>query len=223
MLKHARHKPIYAVLMCLPGALVLLAACSPVEPTATSAPRPSVTPGATQAATVVTGTTEVTVAVAALGNQPVSLRIAELGMEVPVAPMGWEPALVGEKTTTVWVVPERTAGWMPNTAGAGEPGNVVIAGHQAQGDAVFAPLALGEILPGQTIEVTSEDGRSFDYKVMEVSDPIPVLGATEADDARAADYVAPSTTARLTLVSGWPGDTTTHRIFVVAELVGPAQ
>jgi sortase (surface protein transpeptidase) len=112
---------------------------------------------------------------------------------------------------------------MPNSAVPGEPGNVVIAGHQAQGDAVFAPLALGEIVPGQTIEVTSADGRSFDYEVVEVSAPVPVLGATAADDARAAAFVAPSAAARLTLVSGWPGETTTHRIFVVGELVGPAQ
>ena len=172
---------------------------------------------------MVTSTTEIVSATAGAGSRPVTLRVAELGMEVPVAPMGWKVALVDGKVTTVWDVPERTAGWMPNTAGAGEPGNMAIAGHQAQGDAVFAPLALGEIVPGQTIEVTSEEGRSFAYKVVEVSDPVPVLGATAADDAAAAAYVAPSPTARLTLVSGWPGDTTTHRIFVVAELVGPAQ
>jgi sortase (surface protein transpeptidase) len=156
-------------------------------------------------------------------SQPATLRIAELDMEVPVTPMAWKLALVENARTTVWTVPERAAGWMPNTAGVGEAGNMVIAGHQALGDAVFAPLALGEIAPGQTIAVTSKDGRTFDYKVVEVSAPVPVLGATAADNAQAAGYVAPSTTGRLTLVSGWPGDTTTHRIFVVADLVGPAQ
>jgi sortase (surface protein transpeptidase) len=157
------------------------------------------------------------------GKQPTTLRIAELDMVVPVTAMGWELTLVDGVRTTRWAVPARTAGWMPNTAGVGEPGNMVIAGHQAQGDAVFAALALGEILPGQTIAVTGEDGRSFDYRVVEVSDPVSVLGATAADTARAAAYVAPSEDGRLTLVSGWPGDTTTHRIFAVAELVGPAQ
>lgn len=227
MPRYICHLPAHFVMMALLCAVAFLAACSPVENMATPTPRSEATPTAANTGTTATetpATVQVTMPVPVqAGKQPATLRIAELNMVVPVTAMGWELTLVDGVRTTGWAVPERTAGWMPNTAGVGEPGNMVIAGHQAQGDAVFAALALGEILPGQTIAVTGADGRSFDYRVVEVSDPVPVLGATAADTARAAAYVAPSEDGRLTLVSGWPGDTTTHRIFAVAELVGPAQ
>jgi sortase (surface protein transpeptidase) len=97
---------------------------------------------------------------------------------------------------------------------------LILAGHQALGDAVFAPLALGDITVGQTVELTDSAGTTFAYRIVEVSDPIPVLGATEADDALARSYVQPSETPILTMMTGWPDFTTTHRIFAVAEYLG---
>jgi hypothetical protein len=68
--------------------------------------------------------------------------------------------------------------------------------------------------------LTDGDGITFVYRITEVTDPIPVTGATPDEIARASTYFAPTTTARLTLVTGWPDFTTTHRIFAVAEFVG---
>ena len=119
-------------------------------------------------------------------------------------------------------MPDEAAGWAPNSARAGDAGNVVIAGHQARGEAVFAPISLGEVEVDQEIVLADETGNTFTYRVVEVSEPIPVVGATDAEVAQAAAYAAPTTDARLTLITGWPAATTTHRVFVVAELVTDA-
>ena len=134
--------------------------------------------------------------------------------------MGWEPALIDDQVSTRWVVPEQTLGWAVNSAGAGEPGNVIIVGHQAVGAAIFRPLALGDVTVGQEIQLQAANGITYRYQITDVSDPIPAIGASAEELALAATYLAPTTDARLTLVSGWPADATTHRVFAVAEYVG---
>jgi hypothetical protein len=87
------------------------------------------------------------------------------------------------------------------------------------GSAVFAPLALGDIVVGQAIEITDTIGRRFVYQVSEVSEPVPILGATDEDNDMARSFMQPSETPILTMMTGWPDFTTTHRIFAVAEFV----
>lgn len=153
---------------------------------------------------------------------PVSLAIPDLNLDIPVTPMGWELAMNGDQVTTRWLIPLDTLGWAVNSAEAGAPGNMVIVGHQASGAALLRPLALGEIAPGQEIRVSAENGVTYLYTVSEVSPPIPAVGASSEDAALAAAYLSSAGDARLTLVSGWPADTTTHRLFVVAEYIGQA-
>ena len=57
----------------------------------------------------------------------------------------------------------------------------------------------------------------------ELPQPIPMIGATPADEEAAADFVAPSSDAKLTLITGWPDFATTHRVFAVAQFLGIAQ
>jgi sortase (surface protein transpeptidase) len=153
-------------------------------------------------------------------NMPVSLSIPSLDVEAAVTPMGWEPILQGEQVTTRWLIPLDSLGWAVNSAGAGEEGNVVIAGHQALAAALLRPLALGDVSLGQEILVYTSGGRTYTYRVREVSPPIPAIGATAAEDAKAAAYLAPAASAQLTLLTGWPADVSTHRLFVVADLEG---
>lgn len=150
---------------------------------------------------------------------PVELAIPALELDVPVAPMGWRVTEVNGERTTQWTVPLTEAGWHVNSAGAGGQGNVVISGHQVQGEAVFAQIALGEVAVDQDIALTDEEGRTFTYRVSEITDPIPLVGATAEESALANSYTEPSEDARLTLLTGWPADTTTHYVIVVAELV----
>ncbi len=156
-------------------------------------------------------------------SAPVLMRVPDLDFEVRVTPMGWVVTDVAGQRTTKWVIPTISVGWHVNSAGTGAAGNTVLSGHQAVGDAVFAPLALGEIKVDQQVLLTAEDGTVYIYRIAEVSEPIAVTGATEEDKAAAAAYVADSKDAKLTLVTGWPDFSTTHRIFAVAEFVGRAQ
>jgi sortase (surface protein transpeptidase) len=151
---------------------------------------------------------------------PVRVQIPEIGLDAPIIAMGWRVAVENGERTTVWDVPLNVAGWHINSAGAGGLGNTVVSGRQVEGAAVFAPLALGSVAPGQEVLLTDGDGITFVYRMTEVTDPIPVTGATPDELARAATYFAPTNDARLTLVTGWPDFTTTHRIFAVAEFVG---
>ena len=149
---------------------------------------------------------------------PVRLEIPELELDVPVIAMGWRVDVVDGERTTVWDVPLEEAGWHINSMGAGGPGNTIISGRQVEGEAVFALLALGSVVPDQEILLTDGDGITFVYRVTEVTEPIPVTGATEEETELAAAYFAPTDEATLTLVTGWPDFTTTHRVFAVAEL-----
>ena len=157
-------------------------------------------------------------AVPSVGAPPVQLQIPELEIDVPVVPMTWEIVTVEGERTTRWTPPEDAAGWAVNSAGVGALGNVVIAGHQARGEAVFEAIALGEVEIGQKILLSDETGVMATYEVAAITEPIPLFGASETERALAAAYVAPTTDARLTLVTGWPAATTTHRIFVIALL-----
>ena len=203
------------------GAQAPQATAAPATEVAVSASATSaVTP--TQAATA--PAVEGVVAAASTADysptMPVALAIPAVDLQAQVTPMGWEPALIDNQVSTRWIVPEQTLGWAVNSAGAGETGNVIIVGHQAVGAALFRPVALGEVVADQEILLQSADGVVHRYRVTEVSDPIPAIGASADELAQAAAYLAPTTDARLTLVSGWPADATTHRVFVVAEYVG---
>jgi sortase (surface protein transpeptidase) len=151
---------------------------------------------------------------------PIRLQIPEINLSVPVIAMGWRVDVVDGQRTTVWDVPFEEAGWHINSAGAGGLGNTLISGRQVGGAAVFAPLALGSVVVGQRILLTDGDGIVFVYEVIEVTAPVAVTGATAEETAQADAYFAPTSTARLTLVTGWPEFTTTHRIFTVAEFKG---
>ncbi|MEZ4675433.1 MAG: sortase [Caldilineaceae bacterium] len=151
---------------------------------------------------------------------PVALSIPAIGLSLDIVPMGWVVTEENGQRTTQWIVPTDAIGWHANSVGAGGVGNLLLSGHQAQGDALFAPLALGDIRVDQEIELVDTAGRTFLYRVVEVSEPIPILGATEEDNNLARSYMQPSETPILTMMTGWPDFTTTHRIFAVAEYVG---
>ncbi len=203
-----------------PVPAVPTAAASAAAQTAQLAVTPAVTPAQAETAPAAEGVVAAATTADYSPTMPVALTIPAVDLQAQIVPMGWEPALIADQVSTRWIVPEQTLGWAVNSAGAGEPGNVTIVGHQAVGAALFRPLALGEVVAGQEILLQAASGVVHRYQVVEVSDPIPTLGASADEMAQAAAYLAPTTDARLTLVSGWPADATTHRVFVVAEYVG---
>lgn len=157
---------------------------------------------------------------AAQAQSPVQLAVPALGLEAPVVPMGWTVTEVNGERTTKWALPADALGWHVNSVGAGAGGRVIVSGQQAVGDALLAPLARGEMSSGQEILLTDSTGRTFVYRITAVSEPIVLANPSAEEEAQAAAYVAPSDQALLTLITGWPDFTTTHRIFAEAELVG---
>lgn len=204
-------------LLSLPLAGMLLAflllGCQLVQPLATTTEPTPVEPSSTDLLASVPLTDAL---------PPVLLRIPEITLELPVETMGWVVTEVNGQRTTEWVLPTDTIGWHANSAGAGGTGNTVLSGYQVAGAAVLAPLALGDIAVDQAIELVDNAGTVFRYRVVEVSEPIPLLGATEEDNTLMRSYVQPSELPILTLMTGWPDFTTNHRIFAVAEYVGRA-
>ncbi|MBI3959421.1 MAG: sortase [Chloroflexi bacterium] len=193
-----------------------------VEPTATSATTAKSTP--VPAAPASAQTTQATEPLAAdEANAPAQLRIPAIGLDVVVSPMGWWVTEINGTRTTAWALPEAGVGWHPNSARAGSVGNVVISGHQLLGDAPFAPLALGDVTTGEEILLTDSEGQTFVYRVTAVSEPQPISTASAEELALAAQYTAQGDSAELTLISGWPDFSSTHRLFVSAEFVGVAE
>lgn len=213
--------PSYRYLFALALSLLLvlgLAACrTTVAPSAADAEEAP----ATDAGVTLPGTlTEIPPLEQDQATGPVRIQIPAIDLDAPIIAMGWRLELVDGARTTVWDVPFEEAGWHINSAGAGAAGNTLVTGRQLGGAAVFAPLALGQVAPGQDILLTDGDDITFVYRIVEVTDPVAVTGATAEELAQAEAYFAPTTDARLTLVTGWPEFTTTHRIFAVAEFVG---
>ncbi len=151
---------------------------------------------------------------------PVRLAIPSIDFATEVVPMAWRVTEVDGERQAVWEVPEASAGWHINSATVGAAGNMLISGHHREGAAVFAPLARGEVVIDDQIYVTDSAGRTFIYQVSEIADPIPVNGASSAEVDRLNAYQAPSTTAKLTLLTGWPDFSDTHYLIIVADLVG---
>jgi sortase (surface protein transpeptidase) len=203
--------------VALLGIILLLAACQSQPTSATPTPG-TATPVSNNIPTGVV--TKVRPYSSEQTTGPVRLQIPEIGLDVPVIAMGWRVDIIDGQRTTVWDVPLEEAGWHINSMGAGGMGNTILSGHQVEGAAVFAPLALGSVVVDQEILLTDGDGITFVYRITEVTDHIPLTGATPEEIAQAAAYFAPADSAKLTLVTGWPDFTTTHRIFAVAEFMG---
>lgn len=242
---HVRIRKLWLPMLAI--FVLLLAACqtSPSPPTATPIPPTATptsaqtagaaqTPAAQEAPSVGSGETgesskpgtESFQAVAPLApadaSAPTRLQIPVIGLDAAVEPMGWRVEEYNGVRTTLWVLPELAAGWHPNSALAGAQGNVVISGHQLLGAAVFAPIALGDVEVGQDVLLTDADGRTFVYRITQVTEPQPITDDLAQEEALAAQYTAQSDEALLTLVSGWPDYTSTHRVFVIAAFMGVA-
>jgi hypothetical protein len=220
-----------AILLLLWTVVFPLVGCQTAAPPATVA---SATAGVVQTATATSPTAAVATAPAiadpalaepgtpATGEAlpPVRLAIPAIDFATPVEPMAWGVTDVEGERQAVWEVPEASAGWHINSAAVGATGNMVLSGHHRQGTAVFAPLARGEIAIGDQLYVTDSAGRTFIYQISESAEPIPVSGTTTAERERLEAYQGPTSTAKLTLLTGWPDFSDTHYLIIVADLVG---
>jgi len=145
------------------------------------------------------------------------ILIPTLTVDAPILEMGWKVTLLEGKLVTDWDVPLNQVGWSLNSASPGERGNVVMAGHNNVGTAVFKKLYT--LKEGDEITVTNAAGTSFLYRVA-LSYIVAERDVPIAKRLENAKVMQPTNDARLTLISCWPEWSNSHRAIVIARLVG---
>lgn len=197
-------------------------------PFVTPTPAPSATPTVTETAPTLTATPIPTLPPIASptpisGAPPTRIRIAAIGLDAPVVPVGQHAVTLDGELFSQWdVPPTRAAGWHQTSAPLGAPGNTVLNGHHNVYGEVFRYLAA--LKPGDWIALDAAD-RRYHYVVVqtmtlaEEGQPLDV----RAENAR---WILPTADERVTLVTCWPPYANTHRLVVIAlplwDVIPPA-
>jgi hypothetical protein len=207
-----------------------------VAPTATSTVSPATAaPTATGAATATSAAgTAVAAAPPTTRQSPMRMVMADLKIETTVVPMGWRVIQTQNGPASEWVIPQDEAGHHINSAALGEPGNLVISGHNNIYAQVFKPISLAwdndtrvkvddftdrsDLLNGRVIELYDETGARFEYVVREFY-RLKDTGVSYAQRIANGRYILPTEDTRLTVVTCWPPTNNTHRLILIAEPV----
>ena len=212
-------------------------------PSPTSAPPLTAAPGAAKptikatpapTGTAVSATPAIRPAIlpdSAPTGPPVRLVISELGIDAPVVEMAWKVVQTATGPQTDWVIPEDEAGHHLDSAQLGQPGNLVISGHNNIYGRVFERISLAwpgksskvdditersEILNGRTIQLYNQVGQPFDYVITDFL-RLKDTGIPLAQRVENARHMRPTDDTRLTLVTCWPPWSNTHRLIVIAK------
>lgn len=150
-------------------------------------------------------------------KQPTLLEIPSLTLKTAVEGLGWHSAVDSNgEVYGQWDEIFGAAGWHKNSAFPGDAGNVVISGHNNIDGSVFRDL--WKLNKNEPIYVYA-NGQRFSYQVERVT-IMPEQNATDEQRATTASFIRQTEGgSRLTLVSCWPPENNTHRVFVVASLV----
>lgn len=148
-------------------------------------------------------------------NTVFHLAIPAIDLTTEVFARGWQQVKQADGSlVSQWDDVLYAAGWHKNSAAPGSKGNIVISGHSNVSGSVFRNL--WQLTAGQSIYV--EQGRvRYTYRIDEVS----IEQETDASMARRAQnaaYLHQTDDNRLTLITCWPWNDSTHRVFVVAQL-----
>lgn len=142
-------------------------------------------------------------------SPPARLRIARLGIDAPVAPVGRTLTGAMDVPASPWEI-----GWFAEGVAPGLPGNAVLAGHvdaPGGGRGVFAQLR--RLRAGDRVSVTLADGTRIAYRVHRRA--VYPVAASPMEE-----IFGPAEQSRLNLItcSGpWRGTTYGNRLVVYAE------
>ena len=145
---------------------------------------------------------------------PDRLVILAIRLDVPVTESVWV-ALPELNAGYFDAPPLRAAGWQPSSARIGEPGNLVMSGHNNILGRVFENLK--DLKAGDLIYVRA-GRREITYRITERKLLIEKDQSIEVRTQN-AQYIVPGGDDRLTLVTCWPPDNNTHRIIIIARPV----
>lgn len=143
--------------------------------------------------------------------------IPAINVNAPVVEMGWKTTVQDGQEVTDWDLPSDEVGHSINSVEAGEAGNVVLSAHNNIYTALFRKLYT--LKPGQDVTLVNASGQKFSYEVSQ-SYIVKEAGATAAEQLVNAQVLLPTRDARLTLISCWPETSNTHRVIVIAKLIG---
>jgi len=176
---------------------------------------------------------QLTVPAPAQAGPPARLVTSEIGIDIPVVQMAWEVVQTAKGPQTEWVIPENQAGYHIDSVQLGQPGNLVISGHNNIYGRVFERISLAwpgksskvdditersDILNGRTIQLYNQAGQRFDYVITDFL-RLKDAGIPLAQRLENARYMRPTDDTRLTLITCWPPWSNTHRLIVIAKPV----
>jgi LPXTG-site transpeptidase (sortase) family protein len=145
---------------------------------------------------------------------PDRIVIPSVGIDASVIVAQYNSTKIDGETFGQWEAPdELAAGWHPDSALLGQPGNTVINGHHNEYGEVFSNLVNAQV--GDLIYVYSGTHKfSFIIANRMILQERFVDMQTRIQNAR---WLASSDDTRLTLVTCWPKISNTHRLILVAR------
>lgn len=157
--------------------------------------------------------------------RPVRMAVPAIGLDIPVVEVAWVAEERNGVRSSTWETASYAAGHHVGSGNPGEPGNVVLSGHHNMEGEVFREVSsIGE--PGARLRVGDEvilyraDGLAFVYRIVEWH-RFREAGTSAEERLAHARFLQPTSEPILTLVTCWPYVSNTHRVVVVAKLVGP--
>jgi sortase A len=144
---------------------------------------------------------------------PTRLVIASVGIDSPIISVGWRMVEQNSQQFSIWDVADYAVGWHKTSARIGQPCNTVMAGHHNINGEVFRDLVNVEVGDRLTI-YTGDQPREY---VIELKTIVKEKGEPAEARQRNAQWIAPTTDERVTLVTCWPYTNNTHRVIVVAK------
>ncbi|MFN8492892.1 MAG: sortase [Caldilineaceae bacterium] len=146
---------------------------------------------------------------------PNRLEIPALQLDTAVAEKGWQAVTQKDGTQiSVWDDVRNAAGWHKDSALPGAVGNMIFSGHNNVYGSVFRDLY--KLKGGETVYIWKDSVR-YAYVVDKVK-VAPEKYANAKQRADNAAYLAQTDDQRLTLISCWPPNGNSHRVFVTAHL-----
>ncbi len=182
-------------------------------------PSPTPEPTATPIPTATPAPTETPIPTAtpypSANAPPTHIQIPAINLDAPVVPVGSREVEYRGQMVRVWNVADYAAGWHETSLYPGQPGNIVISGHNNIRGEVFRDLV--NLEAGAEITLIAEE-RPYAY-VVESKMVIPEKGRPMEERLENNRWIGYFEDERLTLVTCWPYTSNTHRVIVIARPV----
>jgi LPXTG-site transpeptidase (sortase) family protein len=147
---------------------------------------------------------------------PTRLVISSVDIDSKVIPVSWKLVEQNGNQYSIWEVADYAVGWHNTSALPGQSGNTVMAGHHNINGEVFKNLVNVEV-GDEVIVYTGETPHRYQVELKTI---VKEKGEPPEVRQKNAQWIAPTTDERLTLVTCWPYTNNTHRVIVVAKPAG---